>query len=121
MDLVLHSSVNNTSNSISINNNLIRHSAIMVVVAWVILVRECAPVKDMFLLLLTWLFFYAGQSNPMSDKEAKRNKQAEYARQLQQDNGSGLPAQQQQHHQYQQQPHQALGDNGGGGLGHIGE
>ena len=60
----------------------------------------------------------------MSDKEAKRNKQAEYARQLQQDNGSGPTQQRQQYeqqHQYQQQPHQALDDNGGGGLGNIGE
>lgn len=61
-----------------------------------------------------------GHSNPISDKEAKRNKQAEYARQLQQDNGSGPPAQQQQQHQYRQQHHSNDAGGGGGGLGSIG-
>ena len=57
--------------------------------------------------------------NPISEKEAKRNKQAEYARQLQNDHGSAS----QQQLQYQQQHRQMPNDNdsaGGGGLGNIG-
>ena len=51
--------------------------------------------------------------DPANDKEAKRLKQAEYARQLQQDDGSmSVP---------QQQHRQVPSDNGVGGLGNIGE
>ena len=54
-----------------------------------------------------------GRQNNMDDKEAKRIKQAEYARQLQQDNA---PTQQHQHNR------NSLVDNsGGGGLGIIGK
>ena len=64
----------------------------------------------------------AGQPNALNDKEVKRNKQAEYAKQLQQDTGSAAPLSQQQY-QYQQQQRQGPTDHneGGGGLSAIGK
>ena len=67
--------------------------------------------------LYNLLFVLIG-GKQIDNKEARRNKQAEYARQLEQDQSSINQQQQQQHHRNRQEYQQ---DSVGGGLSNIGD